>query len=65
MKKTDKLTTPELLGILKQKYKGDAYAFLSEVRSQTGFSSTSPIRSADAMVMSLSGVFYSRRCLAT
>ena len=44
------MTTPELLSKLSKKYTSPEYAFLSQVRNQTGYSSSAGrIRTADAM----------------
>ena len=48
------MTTPELLAKLAKKYSSPGFAFLSQVRNQTGYSNTrDPIRTADAIALGL------------
>jgi hypothetical protein len=49
--KPDTITTPALVAALRVRYPAPEYAFLEQVRSQTGYSSTT--RTADALAMSL------------
>lgn len=49
----DSEKTKQIYEILRKKYPAPAYAYLENVRNQTGYSSRDGIRTADAMVMSL------------